>query len=162
MHTFEDTEGRTWSLDLTYGSARRVKQLLGVDLLNPLDGEAPSLLNRLALELMLLCDVIYALIKPQADELGVSDEEWAAAMGGGAMLAAQDALYEEMAAFSRSLGRTDTLTAIRKQKEMIARAVQANEKRIEEADVEKEIGKAFGAGAMNSPESAESSPGPTA
>lgn len=32
----------------------------------------------------LLCGVIFALIKPQTDERGVTDEEWAEAMGGDA------------------------------------------------------------------------------
>ncbi|MFO7958999.1 MAG: hypothetical protein R6X33_18085, partial [Candidatus Brocadiia bacterium] len=75
MHTFTDNEDRTWTLKLTLGSAERVKALVGVDLLEPcLPGEAregdaddPPLLTRLGTEVALLCDVIFALVKPQAD-----------------------------------------------------------------------------------------------
>jgi len=68
---------------------------------------------------ILLCDVIFVLVKPQADAAGVSDEQFAAALGGDAILAAQTAFYEELVDFFRKLGRTDLAKAVDAQRRMI-------------------------------------------
>ena len=70
MKSFTDNAGRTWTLSLTLGAAERVKALVDVDLLEPCDAGDPPLLTRLGTEVALLCDVIFALIKPQADGQG--------------------------------------------------------------------------------------------
>ena len=106
MVAFTDTAGRTWTLSLTYGSIERVKALVDIDLFK-LDEGDPPLLTRLGTEITLLCDVIFALIKGQADGQDVTDEQWAEAMGGDAILAAQTAFYEELVSFFQSLGRRD-------------------------------------------------------
>jgi len=160
MHNFEDNEGSRWTLSLTFGSARRVKALLDVDLLDPCAGELP-LLTRLGTEIRLLCDVIFALIKPQADELGVTDEQWAAAMGGDAILSAHRAFYDELSDFFRSLGRLDVARAAAAQQKMIEMVVEGNTKRVEAIDTEKEVAEIFGASGLNSPPSPDATPGPT-
>jgi len=152
MHAFRDTAGRTWQLSVTFGSAKRVKALLGINLLE-LEGGDPPLLTRLGTDVMLLCDVIFALIKPQADALGVSDEQWAEAMGGDAILAAQTALYEELTDFFQSRGRRDVATAIEKQRRLVDVAVRVAESRIEALDPQREVESIFGDSATSSPES---------
>ena len=156
MHSFSDNAGRTWTLSLTYGSAKRVKALLGndVDLL-AIEQGTPPLLTRLATDVVVLCDVIFALLKPQADEQGVTDEQWAEAMGGEAIMAAQDALYEEIISFFQSRARADVVAAARKQKVMIDLAVKAGEERRENVDAQAEISRIYGDWDTNSPESAE-------
>ena len=156
MQTFSDNAGRTWTLSLTYGSAKRVKGLLGddVDLLAIEQGK-PPLLTRLATDVMLLCDVIFALLKPQAEEQGVLDEQWAEAMGGEAIMAAQDALYKEIISFFQGRARADIVAAARKQKTMIDLAVKAGEERIESYDAEAKVEQIYGDWDTNSPESAE-------
>ena len=156
MQSFTDNAGRTWTLALTYGSAKRVKGLLGddVDLLALEQGD-PPLLTRLGTDVMLLCDVIFALLKPQADEQGVSDEQWAETMGGDAIMAAQDGLYEEIISFFQSRARADIVAAARKQKVMIDLAVKAGEERIEKMDAEAEVEQIYGDLDTSSPESAE-------
>ncbi|MFO7959002.1 MAG: hypothetical protein R6X33_18100 [Candidatus Brocadiia bacterium] len=147
MQTFTDNEGRTWTLKLTLGSAERVKALVGVDLLEPClpgdtrEGDAtdPPLLTRLGTEVALLCDVIFALIKPEADERGVTDEGWAEAMGGDAILEAQKAFYEELVGFFQMLGRRDVVKAAATQQRMIELVIRANEERIDAVDPETEV-----------------------
>ncbi len=68
MHAFTDSQGRTWTLNLTLGSAERVRALVGVDLLAPCepppeeapDTDALPVLTRLGTDLALLCDVVRA------------------------------------------------------------------------------------------------------
>ena len=153
MSSFTDTEGRTWTVELTYGSAKRVKKLVGVDLLAIEHGD-PPLLTRLGTEIMLVCDVIFALIKPQADEQGVSDEEWAEAMGGDAITEAHEALYEAIVNFFRSRGRTDVGKAVAKQKSLIDETVKAGTDWIDGLDATEEARSIYGGSATGSEESA--------
>jgi len=143
MPAFVDNMGRTWTVSITYGTIRRVRELLGINLAEPQQGE-PPLLTRLGTDVMLLCDVIFALIRPQAEQQGVDDEQWAAAMGGEAILAAHDAFYEALEAFFRDAGRLDLAKAVRKQLTMIQLSVKASERRVERFDPESEVEQIFG------------------
>ncbi len=157
MRTFTDSAGRTWTVSLTLDSVKRVRDLLGVNLLE-LDQGEPPLLTRLGTDVILLCDVIFAILKPQADAAGVSDAEFGAALGGEVIMAAQKAFYEELVGFFRQLGRGDLARAVEAQQRMILLAVAAVERRIEGVDVEGEIEKTLGNWSSNSPASSASIP----
>jgi len=156
MKAFSDARGRTWQLDVNIAAIKRVKGLLGIDLLALGEGE-PPLMTCLGTDVVLLCDIIFALLKPQADGANVSDEDFGAALGGEAIFAAQEAFYEELTAFFRSLGRQEMATALTAQRKLIATAVMEVEKRIAAVPVEQivqtAIQEASGSGgpSMNSP-----------
>jgi len=65
VKTFTDNAGRTWTISLTIDAAKRVKGLLNVNLLELEAGDAP-LLTRRGTDVILLCDVIFAVVKSQA------------------------------------------------------------------------------------------------
>ena len=155
--SFKDNEGRTWELRMNFGAAKRVKSLLGINLLSPLEGAEPEgdpLLTKLAGDDMMVIDVIFAIIKPQASERGITDEEWAAAMGGDAMLEAHDAFYREYVNFFRSRGRAETVTALQKQKAALDAAIREAKARIQKLDPEQIVSDAFSGLDTNSPGSA--------
>ncbi|GMV98441.1 MAG: hypothetical protein AMXMBFR83_27910 [Phycisphaerae bacterium] len=158
MKTFTDTAGRTWTLALTIDAAKRVKSLLDVNLLE-LEAGDPPLLTRLGTDVILLCDVIFALLKPQADAAGVSDEQFAAALGGDAVLAAQTAFYEELVDFFRKLGRGDLAKAVNAQRRMIDLAVRRIETKLDRLDLEAAIETTLGGPSTNWPPSSESTRG---
>jgi len=158
MKTFTDTAGRTWTLALTIDAAKRVKGLLDVNLLE-LEAGDPPLLTRLGTDVILLCDVIFALVKPQADAAGVSDEQFAAALGGDVVLAAQTAFYGELVDFFRKLGRGDLAKAVDAQRRMIDLAVARIETRLDKLDLEAAVESTLGEPSTNSPPSSESTPG---
>lgn len=157
MKTFTDSAGRAWTLTLTIDAAKRVKSLLDVNLLE-LEAGDPPLLTRLGTDVILLCDTIFALVKPQADAAGVTDEQFAAAMGGDAILAAQTAFYGELVDFFRKLGRTDLAKAVDAQRRMIDLAVARIETRIDRLDLEASIETTLGEPSTNSPPSLASTP----
>ena len=159
MKTFTDSAGRTWTLSLTIDAAKRVKGLLNVNLLEPEAGD-PPLLTRLGTDVILLCDVVFALVKPQADAAGVTDEQFAAALGGEVILAAQTAFYEELVDFFRKLGRTDLAKAVDAQRRMIDLAVRRIETRIDRLDLEAAVESMLGASSTSSPPSSGSTPAP--
>jgi hypothetical protein len=153
VRSFTDNAGRTWTIAMNLGAVKRLKGLLGVDLLALADGE-PPLLTRLGTDVILLCDVIFALVKPQADQAGVTDEQFGAALGGEAILAAQKAFYEELTDFFLKLGRSDLARALTTQQALIQAAVAETSKRLSIIDAEAEVKAIFGGSSTSSPESA--------
>ena len=159
MKTFTDNAGRAWTLSLTIDAAKRVKGLLDVNLLE-LEAGDPPLLTKLGTDVILLCDVIFALVKPQADAAGVTDEQFGAALGGEVILAAQTAFYEELVDFFRKLGRTDLAKAVDAQRRMIDLAVRRIETRIDRLDLEAAVESTLGEPSTSSPPSSASIPAP--
>ena len=159
MTSFRDTAGRTWQISLTIDALKRVKSLLQIDLTEPLQGE-PPLMTRLAIDVLLLCDVLFALIKPQADAAGVSDEVFGASLGGEANLAAQEALTQEWLDFFQNLRRTHLVTAIQKQRDLVRAIVAAGEQRLAQIQPEQAVAELFGGSSTAPPVSSASSPAP--
>ncbi|MCR9218211.1 MAG: hypothetical protein NXI14_13545, partial [bacterium] len=79
MRTFKDNQGREWTVEITVAAIKRVRGLAGVDLMEVLEG-SNGLIEKLVRDPVLLCDVIYAACKPQADERQVTDETFGASM----------------------------------------------------------------------------------
>lgn len=98
MKSFVDTAGRTWSVDVQVDGIKRVRSLLGIDLLTILD-DGCQLLARLHDDPVLLVDVLYALCKPQAESQSLRDEDFGRAMSGDALLQAHQALLEGLSDF---------------------------------------------------------------
>lgn len=136
MKTFCDSQGRTWSLSITIDAIKRVQGLTGENLARLLDGN-PPLLSRLESDIELLCNCVYALVKPSADQQQITDQQFGAALGGEAITAAHDAFWEELADFFRSLRRSEVARAIAKQTALVAAAVKAVDAKIDAIDVEK-------------------------
>lgn len=97
MRSFIDLVGRTWELNVTVGSARRVKDMVaGADLLALADG---CQFGRFATDPEFLADVLYALLKPQADARQVSAADFGDALAGESLGAASTALMRAIADF---------------------------------------------------------------
>lgn len=99
MRTFQDNAGRTWTVAINVNTIKRARGLVDVNLLEILDG---ALIEKLIRDPVLLCDVVYAVCKPEADHLAISDEEFGRAMAGDAIEHATRALLEELVGFSPS------------------------------------------------------------
>jgi hypothetical protein len=96
MHSFIDAEKREWPLVVTVGAVKRVRDLVAVDLLEVATGK---LLARLADDPVLLADVLFALVKPQADAGKISDEDFGRALVGEVFDRAAEALVKELLDF---------------------------------------------------------------
>ncbi len=138
MKVFNDAAGRTWTIALNLGSAMQVKDKLGIDLLRPEDGD-PPLLTRLGTDEMLLGEVLCALLGPQFEKHNVTDADVRMAFDGATLLAAQKAFYEELIDFFRCRGRTDRAKAVTAQMQLIDKATNAIEEKIQAMDLDKLI-----------------------
>lgn len=98
MKSFKDTKGRIWEVNVTASAIKRVKSLIGVNLYALIeDGFKPF--SDLVASPVELVDVLYCLCKPQADSLGVTDEQFGEQMAGEILLAATDAFVESYVDF---------------------------------------------------------------
>lgn len=98
MHSFRDSRGQDWLLEITVSSVRRVRALAALDLLGLVkDGFAP--LGELVSDPVRLADILWALVQPQAAACGVSDEDFGRGLAGDALAEAAEAFVEELVDF---------------------------------------------------------------
>lgn len=144
MKQFTDAKGNAWSLTINISTVKRCLDLLGINLLEPEKGD-PPLLVRFTDEI-LLCDIIYCLCKDQADQKGITDEDFGKSLDGESILRASNAFYEELIHFFQSRGQNHRAISIQKQMETILASMKRVEEEIQKIDIEKQINTAFGSG----------------
>lgn len=164
MRSFKDNQGRQWSVEINVTAIKRVRGLTGEDLMQVIEG---TLIEKLIRDPVLLCDVVYAICKPEADTRNVSDEEFGKAMAGDAIEAATTAVLEELVGFCPSprdranLGRV--LQATRK---VMDRARDLVEKKLDSGELDRLAdrllsgGATAGSSSTSAPESSASIPAP--
>jgi hypothetical protein len=133
MHAFTDTAGRIWKLEINVSTVRRVRGLVKVDLVGLVeDGLAP--LNKLLTDAVALCDVLYAIVQPQAEERGVTDEQFGSALAGDVLGNAADEFVEELIDFFHEPQRDALRTVWTKAKEVQAKIVEQATTAIDQID----------------------------
>ena len=160
MKTFNDNAGRTWSVSLNIDAIKRVRALATVDLLEAVGGKV---IDRLVDDPVLLCDVLYAVCKAEADAKNVSDEAFGRAISGDAIDAATTALLEELVDFFPQAKRRILGKVVGKIKALQARVLEVAELRLDGPELENAMAEAltgFGPGSGSLPESPESTPAP--
>jgi len=103
MQSFIDNKGRNWELEINIAAIKRVRDILDYDLLGTMsvDDSSVKQLTNLLIDPVLACDIIFVLIKPQAEKHSppVTDEDFGEAMLGEALHSAQQALIQEIINF---------------------------------------------------------------
>lgn len=94
-HKFKDNKKREWILVISIPAAKRIKEMLGVDILDIDEG-----LKQLSSDPILLCDVLFILIEAQADKKGVTDEDFGGALAGEGLQDACESFIEALINFS--------------------------------------------------------------
>ena len=103
MKTFTDRTGRSWNVEITVSALKRVRDLAKLDLGQIAEEPAPGVvpLGRRLDDLATLGEVLFALVKPQADAQKVSQEDFLDALDGPAMGRASAAFWPELDCFFR-------------------------------------------------------------
>ena len=180
MQTFCDDQQRTWNLAINIGLIRRVRTALGernVDLLKIDEGQPgqPPLVARLSVDVELLVDVIWVLVKDTPQPAPVDDEAFVLAMGGDGMPNAAAAFWREMRDFFQKLGRKDLVQVIQTQMDLLTGTVEKQTAEYAAIDLTALIDETWeqekakrkadqptpGNESTNSPGSPESSPAPS-
>lgn len=136
MKTFRDNAGRTWTVSINVDAIRRVRSELGVNLMEAVEG---GLLERLACDPVLLCDVLYVVCRPEAEARSVADEDFGRAMAGDAIEHATTALLEELVDFFPQGKRRVLHKALAKLHSVEARAVEYAQARLDDPELERRI-----------------------
>ena len=89
MRSFKDNEGREWTVLIEIDTIRRVRSEHGIDLAQTIRDQ--SILERLSDDVVLLCDVLYSICRPQADNRKLTAEDFGRALYGDAIASATEA-----------------------------------------------------------------------
>jgi len=154
MKTFTDNSGRSWSITINVATIKRVRDLLGINLLEAASGE---LLDRLSEDPILLCDCIYVICKEQADSQKITDEDFGRCLGGDSLDGATSAFLEELVNFFPAGRRQVLAKIITKMKAAENLATELATKRLEAPELQRQIEKIL-KDSINSAGSLEHSP----
>ena len=133
MKTFTDNAGRSWNISITVDAIKRVRSLLDIDLT---EAAAGKLIQQLADNPVLLCDVIYCIVKPEADAKEITDEDFGKAMAGDAIDQATSAFLEDLVNFFPSRKREMLEKVLIKLKNLEAIAAEVVNKRLDSPELE--------------------------
>lgn len=134
MKTFTDNAGRTWAVAINVATIKRVKDLLGLNLMEAVTGK---LIERLEEDICQYVNVIYCVCKKEADEKGVTDEQFGEALAGDALEAATDAFLDELIDFFPQAKRLIFRKAFQKRKEAETVGAARIGEKLDGIDVEK-------------------------
>lgn len=93
---WKDKEGREWSTTITVNTVRRVRELTGVLLTDAADSD---LIEKLYTDVLLLCDVLYAICKPRADQRDINAEQFGELLANETIDQACESFMEDLVGF---------------------------------------------------------------
>lgn len=96
MAFFKDCNGKNWEVSINIKTLKRVKNTLGIDLLDLSEGGDVTKLEK---DIMLRCDVLYLVCQDECEKSGISDEQFGESLIGQAIEDAQDAFIEALINF---------------------------------------------------------------
>ena len=104
MRSFKDNQGRSWQIALNVYEMKRIRALLGIDLVNVItldkDGAVKvDLVDRIANDPCLLVDILWVLVEAEAKEDGVSDVDFGCSLAGKSIEEATQAFLDELVDF---------------------------------------------------------------
>ena len=147
MRQFTDTKERVWEVELNVRQMKRVRDILGIDLVNVIqagkDGAvATDTLDRVANDPILLVDILWVLCEGQAKAAGVTDDDFGSSLAGDSISDATKAFLDELVDFfpgARRLFLKKAVDLARKYtaetKDVLAKALEDPEltRRVEES-----------------------------
>ena len=115
---FTDSTGHEWHVEITLADVKRVSKTLGINLATDAlegneSGESPFLMT-LATDIIALVDMLYVLIKPQCDELGLDDEQFAQRLTPESLPDLYGAFFNSLQIFFAGLKKEAVVAAIQK------------------------------------------------
>lgn len=158
MKTFSDNAGRSWCVQINVDAIKRVRDLVSVNLLEVIEGK---LLDRLVSDPILLCDVLYAVCRPEAEQKQISDVDFGRAMAGDAIDAGTTALLEELVGFFPAGRRAVLAKALNKLRALETAALNTVSIRLDSPEIEQrmaELLKRLGTSSGDAPASSASTP----
>jgi hypothetical protein len=138
MKPFQTSDGRQYEIAVNVGTVKRVRDLTGINLLG-LVGDQKAV-GQLFEDDVKFCEVLCAVVRPQLEAAGKSDDDFFAAINGDVIETAAEALLAEVVNFFQEPRRTLLRTAMEKYqtayRKVRAEGAAAAEKAMESLDFE--------------------------
>lgn len=136
MHKFTDQQGREWKIALTYGLLQRVKEELGIDLL---DIRQSANAQRLQFDLPGFVNLLYFACDAKGQ--GIDEQSFWDGFGGDVFDEAYAAFQEEYTDFFPKSQRSLMKAALGKTAQTVGLAMEAANQEIEATDTSETIAK---------------------
>ena len=165
MKTFTDNKDRVWEVELNIRQMKRVRDVLGIDLVNVIsankDGTVSTdTLERVANDPILLVDILWVLCEGQAKTAGVTDDVFGSSLAGDSISEATRAFLDELVDFFPGARRAILKKAVGLARRYEEENAAALEKALESPEFEERM-KTLLNPRGGSPGSAESTPAPS-
>ena len=144
MRNFKDNRGRSWQIALNVYEMKRVRSVLGVDLVNVItlgkDGKVQvDLIDRIANDPCLLVDILWVLVEAEAKEQGVSDVDFGSSLAGAAIEEATKAFLDELVDFFPGARRLFLKKAVEVSRQFGEEMTAALERTLADPEFEKRL-----------------------
>lgn len=161
MH-FTDKDGRNWSLALNVGILRRVRNNLGVDLLDVAKGNTETWFE-VKTDPELLCNILYSICEKQCEKYNLTDLDFSEIFDGEAIENAVIALQEAILSFSPASRRMYVRQMMLKTEKLEQDAMDLVLEQVESPGMRRMMGQKvqeliYGNQSSESPESSTSTP----
>ena len=165
MRQFTDTKERVWDVELNVRQMKRVRDVLGIDLVNVIqagkDGAvATDILDRVANDPILLVDILWVLCEGQAKTAGVTDDDFGSSLAGDSISDATRAFLDELVDFFPGARRLFLKKAVDLARKFETENAQMLEKALASPEFEERLKTSLRPPAV-SRESAASTPAPS-
>ena len=165
MRQFTDTKERVWDVELNVRQMKRVRDVLGIDLVNVIqagkDGAvATDTLDRVANGPILLVDILWVLCEVQAKAAGVTDDDFGSSLAGDSISDATRAFLDELVDFFPGARRLFLKKAVDLARKYETETLGLLEKALNSPEFEERLKTSLQPPAA-SRESAESTPAPS-
>ena len=147
---FYDLVGRDWQISITVSRVKAINLATGVNIYDAANGQ---LFSSLATNPSLLADVLFVACKKQADERGVTDEEFGELLAGDVIDDAVKALTEAIVLFSPSHQRGPLVAIAEKIQQVQAKASAQILAAINSPDIDQAIDRALSGQSGSLPDS---------
>lgn len=144
MKSFKDNQGRSWEIALNVHEMKRIRAVLGVDLVNVITLDKDSavkvdLVDRIANDPCLLVDILWVLVEFQAKEEGVSDVDFGSSLSGEAIASATAAFLDELVDFFPGAKRLFLKKAVEVSRKYAGEMTGVLEKALSDPDFDRRI-----------------------
>ena len=165
MRQFTDTKERVWDVELNVRQMKRVRDVLGIDLVNVIqagkDGAvATDTLDRVVNDPILLVDILWVLCEGQAKAAGVTDDDFGSSLAGDSISDATRAFLDELVDFFPGARRLFLKKAVDLARKYETENLEVLEKALASPEFEERLKTSLIPPAA-SRESAESTPAPS-
>lgn len=153
MKTFRTTDGCEWRISVTVGTIKRVMDHTGLKLTD-LFSTADKIQAFFADEVR-ICEVLFAAVKPQADDAGKAVDDFLSVIDGTVLESAVEALLEETVDFFHEPRKGLLKKVLEKYREATNRlrtdGALAAERKLEELDFDRLFHQTLTSSALSSP-----------